>query len=176
MHHDRVAERVAPLITAGLVATCAPLDFEALFSARGSHDYEQTLLATWVSGVADTVEHVETTTLRYNYRLRPGAAAVAALTAEWHRSRWIWNQCVQARKDRLPWINDMDLTAARSRIRVVANHQNIAVEDFKPRFLAKSTMARKSADAAIGATKQELVEYARRVGERWYSSHPHTRR
>jgi predicted nucleic acid-binding protein len=35
MHHPTVAERVAPLITAGLVATCAHLDFEALFSARG---------------------------------------------------------------------------------------------------------------------------------------------
>ena len=41
MHHERVAERVAPLITAGLVATCAPLDFEALFSARGPQDHEQ---------------------------------------------------------------------------------------------------------------------------------------
>ncbi len=41
MHHERVAERVAPLITAGLVATCAPLDFEALLSARSSQDYEQ---------------------------------------------------------------------------------------------------------------------------------------
>lgn len=41
MHHDMVAERVAPLISAGLVATCAPLDFEALFSARGQYDYEQ---------------------------------------------------------------------------------------------------------------------------------------
>jgi predicted nucleic acid-binding protein len=41
MHHERVAERVAPLITAGLVATCAPLDFEALFRARGPQDYEQ---------------------------------------------------------------------------------------------------------------------------------------
>jgi predicted nucleic acid-binding protein len=41
MHHEQVAQRVAPLITAGLVATCAPLDFEALFSARGSKDYDQ---------------------------------------------------------------------------------------------------------------------------------------
>lgn len=41
MHHEQVAERVAPLITAGLVATCAPLDFEALFSAKGPQDYEQ---------------------------------------------------------------------------------------------------------------------------------------
>ena len=41
MHHELVAERVAPLITAGLVATCAPLDFEALFSAKGPQDYDQ---------------------------------------------------------------------------------------------------------------------------------------
>ncbi len=47
--------------------------------------------------------------------------------------------------------------------RVVADHQQIAVEDFKPKFLAKSTMARKAADAAISATKNELIDYATRV-------------
>lgn len=41
MHHERVAQRLVPLITAGLVATCAPLDFEALFSARDLQDFEQ---------------------------------------------------------------------------------------------------------------------------------------
>ena len=48
--------------------------------------------------------------------------------------------------------------------RVVANHQLIAVEDFRPRFLAKSTMARKAADAAIGAAKRELIERGTRAG------------
>jgi putative transposase len=48
--------------------------------------------------------------------------------------------------------------------RVVDNHQVIAVEDFKPKFLAKSTMARKSADAAIGAAKRELIERGTRAG------------
>jgi putative transposase len=47
---------------------------------------------------------------------------------------------------------------------VVRDHDEIAVEDFKPRFLAKSTMARKAADAAIGATKRALIETARRYG------------
>jgi len=47
---------------------------------------------------------------------------------------------------------------------VVDNHQTIAVEDFKPKFLARSTMARKSADAAIGAAKAELVERGKRAG------------
>ncbi|MEV2277299.1 transposase [Nocardiopsis sp. NPDC049922] len=48
--------------------------------------------------------------------------------------------------------------------RVVRDHDAIAVEDFTPRFLAKSTMARKAADAAIGATKRALVEMGRKHG------------
>lgn len=50
--------------------------------------------------------------------------------------------------------------------RVVANHQTIAVEDFKPKFLTRSTMARKAADAAIGAAKRELVERGLRAGRK----------
>jgi putative transposase len=50
--------------------------------------------------------------------------------------------------------------------RVVADHQTIAVEDFRPRFLAKSRMARKAADAAIGAAKRELLERAKRAGRK----------
>ncbi len=49
---------------------------------------------------------------------------------------------------------------------VVDNHQVIAVEDFKPKFLAKTTMARKAADAAIGAAKRELVERGVRAGRK----------
>lgn len=41
--------------------------------------------------------------------------------------------------------------------RVTDHHGLIAVEDFKPTFLAKTSMARKAADAAIGACKQELI-------------------
>jgi putative transposase len=51
-------------------------------------------------------------------------------------------------------------------MRVVDNHQTIAVEDFKPKFLAKSTMARKAADAAIGAAKRELIERGTRAGRK----------
>jgi putative transposase len=50
--------------------------------------------------------------------------------------------------------------------RVVANHQTIAVEDFRPRFLARSTMARKAADAAIGAAKRGLIERGVRAGRK----------
>ena len=48
--------------------------------------------------------------------------------------------------------------------KVVRDHDAIAVEDFRPKFLAKSTMARKAADAAIGATKTRPVEMARKHG------------
>jgi putative transposase len=49
---------------------------------------------------------------------------------------------------------------------IVDNHQTIAIEDFKPLFLAKSTMARKAADAAIGAAKRELIERGTRAGRK----------
>jgi putative transposase len=50
--------------------------------------------------------------------------------------------------------------------RVVAGHHTIAVEDLRPRFLARSTMARKAADAAIGAAKRELIERGTRAGRK----------
>jgi putative transposase len=48
--------------------------------------------------------------------------------------------------------------------RVVDNHQFIAVEDFRAKFLAKSTMARKAADIGLGGLKKELIERATRAG------------
>ncbi|MFE1290518.1 RNA-guided endonuclease InsQ/TnpB family protein [Streptomyces sp. NPDC058751] len=53
-------------------------------------------------------------------------------------------------------------TARKWAKKVVTDHDAIAVEDFRPKFLAKSTMARKAADAAIGATKTALLEMARK--------------
>ncbi|HTR91483.1 MAG TPA: transposase [Trebonia sp.] len=47
---------------------------------------------------------------------------------------------------------------------VVRDHDQIAAEDFKPKFLTKSTMARKAADAAIGAAKKSLIEMAAKHG------------
>ncbi|MFG2956139.1 RNA-guided endonuclease InsQ/TnpB family protein [Streptomyces sp. NPDC048291] len=46
--------------------------------------------------------------------------------------------------------------------KVVTDHDAIAVEDFRPKFLAKTTMARQAADAAIGATKTALIEMGRK--------------
>ncbi|MER5943022.1 transposase [Streptomyces sp. NPDC001928] len=56
--------------------------------------------------------------------------------------------------------------------RVVTDHDAIAVEDFRPKFLAKTTMARKAADAAIGATKQALLEMGRKHGRDLRLVHP----
>jgi putative transposase len=56
--------------------------------------------------------------------------------------------------------------------RVVADHDAIAAEDFRPKFLARTTMARKAADAAIGATKRALVEMARKHGRIVHLVHP----
>ncbi|NBM15226.1 RNA-guided endonuclease TnpB family protein [Streptomyces sp. GC420] len=53
-------------------------------------------------------------------------------------------------------------TARKWAKRVVTDHDAIAVEDFRPKFLARTTMARKAADAAIGATKQALIEMGRK--------------
>ncbi|WP_284581871.1 transposase [Streptomyces sp. 2P-4] len=55
---------------------------------------------------------------------------------------------------------------------VVRDFDHLAVEDFRPKFLAKSTMARKAADAAIGATKTALVEMARKHGRTVHLVHP----
>lgn len=56
--------------------------------------------------------------------------------------------------------------------RVVRDHDAIAVEDFHPKFLAKSRMARKAADAAISATKAALVEMGRKHGRDVRLVHP----
>ncbi|WP_345125380.1 transposase [Streptomyces chiangmaiensis] len=45
---------------------------------------------------------------------------------------------------------------------VVTGHDGVAVEDFRPKFLANTSMARKAADAAIAATKRALVEMGRK--------------
>ncbi|MGI5405561.1 RNA-guided endonuclease InsQ/TnpB family protein [Streptomyces chartreusis] len=63
-------------------------------------------------------------------------------------------------------------TARKWAKKVVRDHDALAVEDFRPKFLAKSTMARKAADAAIGATKNALVEMARKHGRIVHLVHP----
>ncbi|MFE1289193.1 RNA-guided endonuclease InsQ/TnpB family protein [Streptomyces sp. NPDC058751] len=63
-------------------------------------------------------------------------------------------------------------TARKWAKKVVRDHDRLAVEDFRPKFLAKTTMARKAADAAIGATKQALIHMARKHGRELYFVNP----
>lgn len=56
--------------------------------------------------------------------------------------------------------------------RVVRDHDALAVENFRPKFLAKTTLARKAADAAIGATRTALVEMGRKHGRTVHLVHP----
>ncbi|MEV2261507.1 transposase [Streptomyces anulatus] len=63
-------------------------------------------------------------------------------------------------------------TARKWAKKVVTDFDQLAVEDFKPKFLAKSTMARKAADAAISATKSELINMARKHRRTVHLVHP----
>ncbi len=68
-------------------------------------------------------------------------------------------------------------TARKWARKVVTDHDVIAAEDFRPMFLSRSSMARKAADAAIGATKKALLEMARKHGRIVHLVHPaHTPR
>lgn len=80
-------------------------------------------------------------TLRYTYRLRPGASALAGLNAEWGRCRWVWNQCVVAGRaakrqnsDSL-FLDDKDLTAVRKNVAWLAegsqNAQQQVMRDYR---------------------------------------------
>ncbi|MEU1516746.1 transposase [Streptomyces sp. NPDC005811] len=53
-------------------------------------------------------------------------------------------------------------TARKWAKKVVRDHDAIAVEDFRPKFLAKTTLARKAADAAIGQAKKALIDMGRK--------------
>jgi putative transposase len=55
---------------------------------------------------------------------------------------------------------------------VARDFGHIAVEDFRPRFLAKSAMARNAADAAIGSAKAALLEMAAKHGRAVYLIDP----
>ncbi|MFE1557323.1 RNA-guided endonuclease InsQ/TnpB family protein [Streptomyces sp. NPDC058734] len=63
-------------------------------------------------------------------------------------------------------------TARKWSKRVVRDFDQLAVEDFRPKFLAKATMARKAADAAISTIKHELINMARKHGRDLRLVHP----
>lgn len=83
--------------------------------------------------------------------------------------RWAMKQAAKLHKKVARQRQD---TARKWAKKVVRDHDVIAVEDFRPRFLAKSTMARKAADAAIAAAKAELLAMARKHGRTLHLVNP----
>ncbi|MFI6357589.1 RNA-guided endonuclease InsQ/TnpB family protein [Streptomyces sp. NPDC050743] len=78
----------------------------------------------------------------------------------------------QAAKLHKKIVRQREDTARKWAKRVMRGHDGVAVEDFRPRFLAKTTMARKAADAAIAATKRALCEMGRKHGRDVRLVHP----
>ena len=52
--------------------------------------------------------------VRYTYRIRPGASALAVLMSHWNSARYVWNACVERYKNKQPWLTDKDLTHMRA--------------------------------------------------------------
>ncbi len=90
-------------------------------------------------------------------RKRPRGQAVSRgyRQARAQRARIERHAARQAQHERRVWAR-----------RVVDNHQLIAVEDLRLKFLAKSTMARKAADIGLGELRRELTERAVRAGRK----------
>ncbi|PLW73637.1 transposase, partial [Streptomyces sp. DJ] len=101
---------------------------------------------------------------RMTARRRParGQAASAGYRTARRRAARLHKKVARQRTD----------TARKWAKRVVRDHDAVAVEDFRPKFLARTTMARKAADAAIGATKAALVEMGRKHGRAVHLVHP----
>ncbi len=80
--------------------------------------------------------------------------------------------CAQAAKMHKKIARQRQDTGRKWAKAVVRDFGHIVVEDFRPRFLARTTMARKAADAAISATKTALIEMARKHGRTVHLIHP----
>ncbi len=98
-------------------------------------------------------------TVRQTERIRPGQAAKGYLLRE---AAKIQAKIARQRTD----------DARKWAKNIVSHHDKIAVENFRPKFLAKTSMARKAADAAIGRTKAELIWMAAKHGRDLRLVHP----
>ncbi len=78
MTHAAVAERLAPLILGGQVATCAVIDLEVLYSARSLGDYQEILVERGALPTLPLTETVATRALDVQHLLaRRGQHRVA---------------------------------------------------------------------------------------------------
>lgn len=114
---------------------------------------------------------------RFTYRVRVSATAGRALLAEWGRCRPdrgtpTSNGYTHAKRKAAKAARQRQDMARKWAKKVVRDHDTVAAEDFKAKFLAKSTMARKASDAAISATKNALIEMGAKHGREIILVHP----
>src|SRR5699024_7223884 len=113
----------------------------------------------------------------YDLPYRDIAAQQAAAVKRYSRRMAVWKdqRCEDARKHyerarkkkakaERRARNQRQEHARRWARRVAKDHQRIAVEDFKPKFLARSSMSHKAHDAALGQCKAALIEAGRKLG------------
>ncbi|HEX4059324.1 MAG TPA: PIN domain nuclease [Galbitalea sp.] len=94
-----VSSVIAPKISSGLAATCAALDFEALFSRRSAADYEQ------VRGDRQ---------LAYEY--------LATTERDWQRALEVQRRLAAASRTRAVGMPDLVIAAVAERERVAIMH------------------------------------------------------
>lgn len=99
LQRPTVAQRLVPLIEAGLVATCAPLDYEALTSARNPREYEAIR--------ADR-------RMAYEY--------LATQDEDWQRALDVHRQLARESRPREAGLPDLLIAAAAERHRVMLLH------------------------------------------------------
>lgn len=88
---------------------------------------------------------------------KPGQAASRGYTHAKKKAAQTHKKVARQRQD----------TARKWARSVTRDHDQIAIEDFRPKFMAKNRgLARKAADAAISTTKTELIDYATRAGRK----------
>ena len=75
--------------------------------------------------------------VRYRYRLRPGATALAALLREWDLCRWVWNQAVARLNESGEWVRDDALTGWRREHDWLRNGSVVAQQQMLRNFRAK---------------------------------------
>jgi len=75
--------------------------------------------------------------VRYRYRLRPGAIALAALLREWDRCRWVWNEAVARLNESGDWVRDDTLTAWRRKHDWLREGSVVAQQQMLRNFRAK---------------------------------------
>lgn len=101
-------------------------------------------------------------TIRYNYRLRPGAQATDGLLREWDRCRWVWNQAVERLKTNNEWVRDTALTAWRAEHDWLREGSVVAQQQMLRNFRAKRAKGKGKRKFKSGRKTLPSLGYTRR--------------